>query len=137
MPRIVNVAAAVLIDSAGYVLVAQRPEGKSLAGLWEFPGGKLETNETPEVAMIRELREELGITVTPSSLRPLTFVSHAYREFHLVMLVYLCRAWLGEPLGFLDQPVRWCTLDELVTLPMPPADRPVLAALAKALTATA
>ncbi len=133
MPRIVHVAAAVLIDSAGYILVAQRPEGKSLAGLWEFPGGKLETGETPEVALVRELREELGITVTGAQLRPLCFVSHAYREFHLVMMVYLCRAWLGEPLGFIDQPVQWCTLDELAGLAMPPADRPVLAALAKAL----
>ncbi|WP_426167292.1 8-oxo-dGTP diphosphatase MutT [Sandarakinorhabdus sp. DWP1-3-1] len=134
MPRIVYVAAAALVDSAGYVLVAQRPEGKSLAGLWEFPGGKLEPGETPEVALVRELGEELGINVVPAQLRPLCFASHAYREFHLVMMVYLCRAWLGEPLGFIDQPVQWCSLEELAALPMPPADRPVLAALAKALT---
>ncbi|PZN92662.1 MAG: 8-oxo-dGTP diphosphatase MutT [Alphaproteobacteria bacterium] len=133
MTRIVHVAAAVLIDSAGFVLVQQRPEGKSLAGLWEFPGGKLEPGEAPETALVRELHEELGIAITPAQLRPLTFVSHAYREFHLVMTVWLCRAWRGEPLGFIDQPVQWCTLEELTALPMPPADRPVLAVLARML----
>lgn len=127
--RRVDVVAAALVDAAGRVLVAQRPPGKSLAGLWEFPGGKIEPGETPVAALVRELAEELGIAVDPAALAPLTFVSHAYPDFHLLMLLYVVRAWTGEPAGQQGQPLRWGTVDELAALPMPPADLPLLAAL--------
>jgi 8-oxo-dGTP diphosphatase len=127
--RIVDVVAAALIDAEGRVLVAQRPQGKSLAGLWEFPGGKIEPGETPEAALVRELAEELDIEVDSAALVPLTFVSHAYPDFHLLMLLYVCRDWRGVPNGLQDQPLRWGTPAELAVLPMPPADIPLLAAL--------
>jgi len=128
--RRVGVVAAALVDAAGCILVAQRPTGKSLAGLWEFPGGKIEAGETPEAALVRELGEELAITVDPADLVPLTFVSHGYDDFHLVMLLYLCRRWTGRPHGEQGQPLRWGSPAELAVLPMPPADVPLLAALA-------
>jgi 8-oxo-dGTP diphosphatase len=127
--RIVYVVAAALIDGEGRVLVAQRPEGKSLAGLWEFPGGKIEPGETPEAALVRELAEELDIDVAAEALEPLTFVSHGYADFHLLMLLYVCRRWQGVPNGLQHQPLQWGTVAELETLPMPPADVPLLAAL--------
>ncbi len=125
------VAAAALIDADNRVLVAQRPAGKSLAGLWEFPGGKLEPGETPEAALARELEEELAISAQAFS--PLGFASHAYPDFHLLMLLYACRSWQGTPLGQQGQPLRWEPLASLHTLPMPPADVPLIEALRRAL----
>lgn len=127
--RQVHVVAAALLDAENRVLVAQRPAGKSLAGLWEFPGGKIEDGETPEAALVRELAEELGITVAESGLTPLTFVSHAYGDFHLVMLLYACRRWAGTPHGQQGQPLGWHAADALSQLAMPPADVPLIAAI--------
>jgi 8-oxo-dGTP diphosphatase len=127
--RVVEVVAAALIDADGRVLVAQRPLGKSLGGLWEFPGGKIEPGETPEAALVRELAEELDIAVAPDALQPLSFVSHAYADFHLLMLLYVCRHWAGTPNGLQDQPLRWGRPQDLEALPMPPADIPLLATL--------
>jgi 8-oxo-dGTP diphosphatase len=120
------VVAAALIDAAGRVLVAQRPEGKSFAGLWEFPGGKVEPDETPEAALVRELAEELAISVEATNLQPIGFVSHAYPAFHLLMLLYGCREWQGTPCGDLGQPLQWVAADALSALAMPPADLPLL-----------
>jgi 8-oxo-dGTP diphosphatase len=131
--RLVHVVAAALVAEDGRVLLAQRPAGKSLAGLWEFPGGKLEPGETPEAALARELDEELGIRVGP--LIPFTFVSHAMDDFHLVMLLYWCRAWAGEPTGRDGQALRWERAEAMAQLPMPPADGPLVAALLRALAA--
>ncbi len=125
--RVVHVVAAALLDAAGRVLVAQRPPGKSLAGLWEFPGGKLEPGESPETALARELWEELGITAP--ELTPFTFVSFGYPDFHLVMLLYWCRAWHGEPQGRDGQALRWEPPASLMALPMPPADVPLVEAM--------
>lgn len=133
--RRVEVVAAALIDGEGRVLVAQRPEGKSLAGLWEFPGGKIDPGETPEAALVRELEEELGIEVAEAALAPMTFASHGYVDFHLVMLLYGCRAWVGEPVGRQGQALRWDTVENLALLPMPPADIPLLAHLTQAIAA--
>jgi 8-oxo-dGTP diphosphatase len=127
--KIVNVVAVALIDAEGRVLVAQRPEGKSLAGLWEFPGGKIEPGETPEAALVRELAEELDIVVTANSLEALSFVSHGYPDFHLLMLLYLCRSWQGTPNSQEGQPLLWATMVDLAVLPMPPADIPLLHSL--------
>ncbi len=129
--RVVTVAAAALLAGDGRVLLAQRPPGRSLAGLWEFPGGKLEPGETPDAALSRELEEELGITAT--SLEPFTFVSFAYPDFHLLMLLYWCRAWQGEPEGRDGQALRWTQPADMAGLPLPPADVPLVAALQKAL----
>ena len=120
------VVAAALFDSQNRVLVAQRPAGKSLAGLWEFPGGKLDPGETPETALARELTEELGITVAEYALLPLGFASHAYPEFHLLMLLYSCTSWSGAPHGREGQPIAWETPAALTALPMPPADIPLI-----------
>jgi 8-oxo-dGTP diphosphatase len=128
--RTVHVVAAALIDADGRVLVAQRLPGGSLGGLWEFPGGKIEPDEMPEAALVRELDEELGISVAPEALQPLTFVSHAYAEFHLLMLLYTVRIWAGVPMGQQGQALRWGDVASLSLLPMPPADVPLLAALA-------
>ena len=128
-PRIVLVVACALVDADGRVLVAQRPEGKALAGLWEFPGGKLEPGERPEESLIRELAEELGITVKPACLAPLTFASHAYESFHLLMPLYVCRRWEGTPEGREGQAIRWMKPARLRDLPMPPADAPLIAHL--------
>lgn len=127
--RQVPVVAAALVDFEKRVLVAQRPAGKSLAGLWEFPGGKIEAGETPEAALVRELAEELGIIVAETALMPVTFVSHAYPDFHLLMLLYACRDWTGTPHGQQGQPLAWESLDALKSLPMPPADVPLIAAI--------
>ncbi len=127
--RTVNVVAAALIDGDGRVLVAQRLPGGSLGGLWEFPGGKIEPGETPDAALVRELAEELGISVVAGALQPLTFVSHAYADFHLLMLLYTVRDWVGVPAGQQGQALRWDYVAGLASLPMPPADVPLLAAL--------
>ncbi len=126
---IVHVAAAALVDSQGRILLAQRPAGKDMAGLWEFPGGKIEPGETPEACLIRELAEELGIQVALEALEPLHFVSHAYARFHLVMLLYGIRHWQGAPRGLEAQGLAWVEAGLLTDYPMPPADLPLLAPL--------
>ena len=131
--RLVLVAACALVDPDGRVLVAKRPEGKSMAGLWEFPGGKVETGETPEVALIRELYEELGIDITASCLAPLTFASHSYEKFHLVMPLYVCRRWEGRVTGLEGQDLKWIKPLKMRSLEMPPADEPLIAHLIDAL----
>ncbi len=120
------VAAVALIDADGRVLLAQRPEGKSLAGLWEFPGGKVEPGETPEAALIRELHEELGIETWQSCLAPLTFASHSYPDFHLLMPLYACRRWQGVPVPREGQVLSWSRAADLGNYPMPPADLPLI-----------
>ncbi len=129
MTRLVLVVAAMLIDGNGRVLAAERPPGKSLAGLWEFPGGKVEPGETPEAALVRELEEELGIAVAPGDCEPLAFASHGYGDFHLLMPCWIVRRWAGAPAGRQGQALRWVTPAELAVLPMPPADAPLLVAL--------
>lgn len=127
--RIVLVAAAALVDRDNRVLIAQRPEGKPLAGLWEFPGGKVENGETPETALRRELFEELSIDVCPECLSPLTFASHTYPDFHLLMPLYLVRQWDGELTPREGQKIKWVRALRLADYPMPPADLPLLPAL--------
>ncbi|MGJ8546090.1 MAG: 8-oxo-dGTP diphosphatase MutT [Sulfitobacter sp.] len=122
----VLVSAVALIDVDGRVLLAQRPEGKSMAGLWEFPGGKVEAGETPEVALIRELQEELGINTWASCLAPLTFASHAYDDFHLLMPLFACRKWEGTPVGREGQALKWVRANALKDYPMPAADIPLI-----------
>jgi 8-oxo-dGTP diphosphatase len=124
--KLVLVSAVALIDVDGRVLLAQRPEGKSMAGLWEFPGGKVEAHETPEAALIRELHEELGIDTWASCLAPLTFASHAYPDFHLLMPVFACRKWQGVPHPREGQVLKWVRAADLRTYPMPPADLPLI-----------
>jgi 8-oxo-dGTP diphosphatase len=124
--RLLLVAACALVDPDGRVLITQRPEGKQLAGLWEFPGGKVEAGERPEIALIRELNEELGIDVAESCLAPLTFASHAYEDFHLLMPLYVCRRWKGIVAGREGQAVKWVTPKKLRDFPMPPADLPLI-----------
>ncbi|MBO4170271.1 (deoxy)nucleoside triphosphate pyrophosphohydrolase [Cereibacter azotoformans] len=124
--KIVLVSAVALIDGDGRVLLAQRPEGKSLAGLWEFPGGKVEPGESPEAALIRELREELGIDTKASCLAPLTFASHAYEDFHLLMPLFACRRWEGIPQPHEGQKLAWVRPQALRDYPMPPADLPLI-----------
>jgi len=125
----VLVAAVALIDADGRILLAQRPVGKSMAGLWEFPGGKVEQDETPERALVRELREELGIDTRESCLAPIAFASHAYEKFHLLMPLYVCRRWRGTPQSLEAQQLRWVRVAELRDYPMPPADIPLVAQL--------
>ena len=127
--RLILVVACALVDSDGRVLLAQRPEGKSLAGLWEFPGGKLEPGERPEEALIRELAEELGIDVKSACLAPLTFASHAYEEFHLLMPLYVCRRWNGQIQPREGQNLAWVKPNRMRDYPMPPADLPLIAPL--------
>ncbi len=124
--RIVLVAACALVDVDGRVLLTRRPEGKAMAGLWEFPGGKLEPGETPEAALIRELREELGIDVAESCLAAFAFASHSYDAFHLLMPLYLCRRWTGRPEGRENQTLAWVAPRKLADYPMPPADKPLI-----------
>jgi 8-oxo-dGTP diphosphatase len=127
--KVVSVAACALIDADGRVLLAQRPQGKSMAGLWEFPGGKIEAGETPEQSLIRELEEELGIVVKPACLAPLTFASHSYPDFHLLMPLYVCRRWDGTVTAREGQQLAWVRPNRLRDYPMPPADVPLVAHL--------
>ncbi len=123
------VAAAALIDKDGRVLVAQRPEGKPMAGLWEFPGGKIKEGETPEFALCREIEEELGIEVRECCFTPIAFASHSYENFHLLMPLYVCRMWKGIISPREGQTVKWMKINELYSLPMPEADVPLIAQL--------
>lgn len=127
--KLVLVSAVALVDVDGRVLLAQRPEGKSMAGLWEFPGGKIEDGETPEAALIRELNEELGIDTWASCLAPLTFASHSYDEFHLMMPLFACRKWEGTPQAREGQVLKWVKPIEMRDYPMPAADIPLIAVL--------
>jgi 8-oxo-dGTP diphosphatase len=124
--KLTLVVACALIDADNRVLIAQRPEGKQLAGLWEFPGGKFEPGERPEEALIRELREELGIVTQESCLAPLTFASHAYESFHLLMPLYICRRWQGDVVSKEGQALKWVRANRLRDYPMPPADIPLI-----------
>jgi 8-oxo-dGTP diphosphatase len=124
--KVVLVAACALIDTDGRVLIAQRPQGKSMAGLWEFPGGKIEQGERPETSLIRELKEELGIVVQEECLAPLTFASHLYPDFHLLMPLYVCRRWEGIVEAREAQKLKWVRPNDLRNYPMPPADEPLI-----------
>jgi 8-oxo-dGTP diphosphatase len=124
--KLTLVVACALVDADRRVLIAQRPEGKTLAGLWEFPGGKVEPGERPEVTLIRELQEELGITVEEPCLAPLTFASHAYQSFHLLMPLYICRRWEGLVTAREGQQLAWVRANKLRDYPMPPADLPLI-----------
>jgi len=126
---VVLVVAVALIDRDGRILIAQRPEGKSMAGLWEFPGGKVEPGESPDAALIRELQEELGVDTRQSCLAPLTFASHAYDDFHLLMPLYVCRVWKGIPRAKEGQKLDWVRPMQLTDYPMPLADVPLVAML--------
>jgi 8-oxo-dGTP diphosphatase len=127
--KTVLVAACALVDADGRVLLAQRPAGKSMAGLWEFPGGKVEPGERPEETLIRELKEELDITVKEACLAPLTFASHSYPEFHLLMPLYVCRRWEGTATALEGQTLAWVRPNRLRDYPMPPADAPLVSHL--------
>ena len=131
--KILLVVAVALIDADDRVLIAQRPEGKALAGLWEFPGGKIDAGERPEAALIRELQEELGIKVKEPCLAPLTFASYAYPEFHLLMPLYVCRRWEGFVQSREGQALKWVRARELREYPMPPADEPLIPPLVELL----
>jgi 8-oxo-dGTP diphosphatase len=126
---LVLVAAVALVDAEGRVLIAQRPEGKSMAGLWEIPGGKVDAGETPEQALVRELHEELGIETATSCLAPIAFASHGYEKFHLLMPVFVCRKWAGTPQPREGQALKWVQPAELARYPMPPADLPLVGLL--------
>ena len=127
--KLLTVAACALVDTDGRVLLAQRPAGKPMAGLWEFPGGKVEAGERPEQTLIRELKEELGILVNEACLAPLTFASHSYPDFHLLMPLYVCRRWEGTPMGLEGQRLAWVRVNRLRDYPMPPADEPLVSHL--------
>ena len=129
MTNIVLVVACALVDVDGRVLICKRPQGKSLAGLWEFPGGKVEAGETPEAALIREMDEELGITITQSCLAPFVFASHTYETFHLMMPLYLCRRWSGVVVAKEHEALAWVRPNALSDYEMPPADAPLIAYL--------
>jgi len=126
---IILVSACALVDADNRILIAQRPEGKSMAGLWEFPGGKLEAGETPEETLIRELQEELGVTTWETCLAPLSFASYAYDDFHLLMPLFICRKWEGYPQAQEGQTLKWVKANSLRDYPMPPADEPLIPAL--------
>ena len=128
--NLLPVVAVALIDAEGRVLIAQRPRGKEHEGLWEFPGGKVEPGESPEAALVRELREELGVTVAPESLDPLTFSSAGRGQRHLLLLLYRCTAWQGEPRALDAAAIHWVLPDALADYDMPPADRPFVSVLA-------
>ena len=128
LPLLLVVAAA-LVDVDGRVLLAQRPVGKALGGLWEFPGGKVHQGESPEAALVRELQEELGIDTRHSCLAPLGFASHAYEHFHLLMPLFVCRVWQGVPTAHEHQALAWVRVNRLESYPMPPADLPLIAVL--------
>ena len=123
---LVLVAACALVDADGRVLISRRPEGKPMAGLWEFPGGKVEPDERPEAALVRELKEELAIDVSEACLAPLTFASHSYDTFHLLMPLYVCRRWRGMVAGLEGQELKWVRANRLRDYPMPPADLPLI-----------
>jgi 8-oxo-dGTP diphosphatase len=127
--KLLLVAACALLDGDGRVLIAKRPEGKAMAGLWEFPGGKVEAGETPEAALIRELREELGVEPCERCLQPFAFSSHAYEDFHLLMPLYACRRWDGFARPLEGQEIAWVRPERLNDYPMPPADAPLVAEL--------
>ncbi|MET0469503.1 MAG: 8-oxo-dGTP diphosphatase MutT [Xanthobacteraceae bacterium] len=127
--KLLTVAACALVDADGRVLLAQRPTGKPMAGLWEFPGGKVEAGERPEQTLIRELKEELGILVNEACLAPLTFASHAYPDFHLLMPLFVCRRWEGTPMALEGQQLAWVRVNRLRDYPMPPADEPLVSHL--------
>ena len=127
--KMLFVVACALVDADGRVLLSQRPEGKALAGLWEFPGGKLESGETPEESLVRELREELGIETKIACLAPLTFASHRYDDFHLFMPLYICRRFEGTPRGIEGQQIKWVKPRQMRDYPMPPADEPLIPVL--------
>lgn len=127
--KILLVAACALVDADNRVLIAQRPAGKSMAGLWEFPGGKVEPGESPEAALIRELQEELCVNTKKDCLAPLTFASHSYEDFHLLMPLYVCRKWHGMPQGLEGQALKWVRPLKLREYPMPPADEPLVSHL--------
>ncbi|MES2985413.1 MAG: (deoxy)nucleoside triphosphate pyrophosphohydrolase [Pseudomonadota bacterium] len=127
--KTVLVSAVALVDADGRVLLTQRPAGKSFAGMWEFPGGKIEPGELPEAALRREMQEELGVDICERCAAPLTFVSHSYDDFHLLMLLYVCRKWEGIPQPLEGQQLAWKYPHEMPALPMPPADLPLVAAL--------
>ncbi|NDW54403.1 8-oxo-dGTP diphosphatase MutT [Aliiroseovarius sp. PrR006] len=127
--KTILVSAVALIDPDGRILLAQRPEGKSMAGLWEFPGGKVEQGETPEAALVRELHEELGIETWNSCLAPLSFASHSYDDFHLLMPLFACRKWNGTPTPQEGQVLKWARVNQLRDFPMPPADIPLIPVL--------
>lgn len=131
--RLVIVVACALVDADGRVLIARRPEGKPMAGLWEFPGGKVEEGERPEATLIRELKEELGIDVTEACLAPLTFASHGYPDFHLLMPLYICRRWHGTVAAHVHAEIKWVRPQRLRDYPMPPADLPLIPHLIEAL----
>jgi 8-oxo-dGTP diphosphatase len=124
--KVILVSAVALVDPDGRVLLAQRPEGKAMAGLWEFPGGKIEPSETPEHALIRELQEELGIDTWASCLSPLTFASHSYDDFHLLMPLFVCRKWSGIPMPKEEQTLKWVRPKDMRDYPMPAADVPLI-----------
>ena len=127
--KLLTVAACALVDADGRVLLAQRPTGKPMAGLWEFPRGKVEAGERPEQTLIRELKEELGILVNEACLAPLTFASHAYPDFHLLMPLFVCRRWEGTPMALEGQQLAWVRVNRLRDYPMPPADEPLVSHL--------
>ncbi len=127
--KLLTVAACALVDTDGRVLLAQRPAGKPMAGLWEFPGGKVEAGERPEQTLIRELKEELGILVNEACLAPLTFASHSYPDFHLLMPLFVCRRWEGTPMALEGQQLAWVRVNRLRDYPMPPADEPLVSHL--------
>ena len=128
LPTLLVVAVA-LIDRDSRVLLTERPKGKNMEGLWEFPGGKVDKGETPEAALIRELQEELGVDTETSCLAPFTFASHTYKKFHLLMPLYVCRVWKGIPVGKEGQRLSWVRPNEMKNYPMPPADKPLVAML--------
>lgn len=127
--KLLTVAACALVDTDGRVLLARRPAGKPMAGLWEFPGGKVEAGERPEQTLIRELKEELGILVNEACLAPLTFASHSYPDFHLLMPLFVCRRWEGTPMALEGQQLAWVRVNRLRDYPMPPADEPLVSHL--------
>ena len=127
--KLTLVVACALVDADKRVLIAQRPEGKTLAGLWEFPGGKVDPGETPEQALVRELKEELGIETATSCLAPIAFASHGYEKFHLLMPLFACRKWAGQPQPHEGQTLKWVLPIELSRYPMPPADVPLVGLL--------